>query len=59
MKKVAMKRLRVSADTLAVLSSAQLEQAAGGAYTDALNCVETRPLSFCVCATKHVCSINC
>lgn len=59
MKKVAMKKLRLSADTLAVLSSAELEQVVGGAYTDAATCVETRPMSFCICPTKHICTINC
>jgi hypothetical protein len=59
MKKVAMKKLRLTADTLAILSSTQLEEAVGGAYTDALGCVETQPMSFCICPTKYICTINC
>jgi len=59
MKKIVAKRLQLRADTLALLSTGELTKAAGAAYTDAVGCVETVPRSFCVCATKNVCSINC
>ena len=57
--KKTVKKLRLSVDTVAVLSGTQLGQAVGGAYTDSPGCIETRPASFCICATKHMCSINC
>jgi hypothetical protein len=59
MKKILAKKLRLRADTLAVLASAELERVGGGAYTDVAGCVETVPASFCFCPTKHVCTINC
>lgn len=59
MKKVIAKRLNLKKDTLAILSDSELACVDGAAYTDAIGCVETVPNSFCVCPTKHICTINC
>jgi len=60
MKKLVTKKLNLKADTLAILSSKELSDVAGGATTDPGGCdVDTGRYSFCVCATKHACTINC
>jgi len=59
MKKIVAKKLQLRKHTLALLSGAELAKAAGAGFTDADGCVDTVPQSFCVCPTKHVCTINC
>ena len=58
MKKQIAKKLTLKADTLATLANRDLSNVGGGAFTDD-GCVDTVPRSFCICATKHVCTINC
>jgi hypothetical protein len=59
MKKTAMKKLKLAADTVAILSSKELEHVVGGEYTELVGCVYTSPQSFCICPSKYICSINC
>jgi hypothetical protein len=59
MKKNFGKKLALETQTLLNLSVDQLTAAAGGDYTERRGCKETQPMSFCICATKHNCSINC
>jgi|GEM_PF-5792838 len=59
MKKIVAKKLQLRKSTLALLSGGDLAKAAGAAFTDGEDCVDTVPRSFCVCPTKHVCTINC
>ena len=59
MQKKNRKKLTLNRNSIRQLDGAQLSRAAGGAYTDAADCVETVPLSFCLCPTKNVCSLGC
>jgi hypothetical protein len=59
MKKIIAKKLQLRKDTLALLSAGDLTKAAGAGFTDDEGCVDTVPRSFCICPTKHVCTINC
>jgi hypothetical protein len=59
MKKTFSKKLALQTHTLVNLSVDDLNTAAGGGYTDRVGCKESQPMSFCICASKHNCSINC
>ena len=41
------------------LDAGELGQIQGAYYTESPGCVFSVPRSFCVCPTKHICSINC